>query len=133
MSQVISVKAFSSKESKEFQKHYEAVLFCIKNELSYPIETSNFFKGKIGGDSLEDVKPSSVLKYIENGVEMKMPLEYENGKTFIRVKEIPFGCDLIGYFYNAILYGYLKPRFKGDVSRKVSVTLIHQSPFDKIH
>ncbi|MFN9318982.1 MAG: hypothetical protein ACK58Q_00140 [Chitinophagales bacterium] len=95
MSVSLNVTAYSSKESKEFQKHYNAVKFCIENELSFPKETSDFFKGKIGGDSLEDIQPNSILKYIENGVEIKMPLEYENGKVFIRVKEIPVGCDLI--------------------------------------
>ena len=95
MSVSLNVTAYSSKESKEFQKHYNAVKFCIENELSFPKETSDFFKGKIGGDNLEDIQPTSILKFIENGVEMKMPLEYENETVFIRVKEIPVGCDLI--------------------------------------
>jgi len=95
MSTSLTVTAYSSKESKEFQKHYKAVIFCIENELSFPKETSEFFKGKIGGDNLEDIKPDSILKHIENGIEIKMPFEYENGQVFIRVKEIPIGCDVI--------------------------------------
>ena len=91
----ITITAYSSKESKDFQKHFNAVKFCIENQLSFPKETSDFFKGKIGGDDLEDIVEDAILKYIENGVEMKMPLEYQNGKVFIKVKEIPVGCDLI--------------------------------------
>ncbi len=97
MSLSLNVTAYSSKESKEFQKHYNAVKFCIENELSFPKETSEFFKGKIGGDNLEDVKPEAIVKYIENGVSMPIPLEYSDNqsKIYIRVKEIPVGCDLI--------------------------------------
>jgi hypothetical protein len=95
MSVSLNVTAYSSKESKDFQKHFNAVKFCIENELSFPKETSEFFKGKVCGDDLEDINSDSILKYIENGVQMKIPLEYENGKVFIRVKEIPVGCDLI--------------------------------------
>jgi hypothetical protein len=95
MSVSLTVTAYSSKESKDFQKHFNAVKFCIENELSFPKETSEFFKGKVCGDDLEDINSDAILKYIENGVQMKIPLEYENGKVFIRVKEIPVGCDLI--------------------------------------
>ncbi len=35
----LSFKAYSGKESSEFQKHYKSVKFCIENELSFPIET----------------------------------------------------------------------------------------------
>jgi len=75
MSVSLNVTAYSSKESKEFQKHYNAVKFCVENELSFPKETSEFFKGKIGGNNLEDVKPETIIKYIENGVAMSIPLE----------------------------------------------------------
>lgn len=97
MSVSLNVTAYSSKESKEFQKHYNAVKFCIENELSFPKETSEFFKGKIGGDNLEDVKSEAIIKYIENGVSMPIPLEYSDNqsKIYIRVKDIPVGCDLI--------------------------------------
>ena len=95
MSVSLNVTAYSSKESKDFQKHFNAVKFCIENELSFPKETSEFFKGKVCGDDLEDINSDAILKHIENGVQMKIPLEYENGKVFIRVKEIPVGCDLI--------------------------------------
>ena len=47
MSVSLNATAYSSKESKEFQKHYNAVKFCIENELSFPKETSEFFKGKL--------------------------------------------------------------------------------------
>lgn len=62
MSTSINVKAYSGKGSKEFQKHLGAVKYCIENELSFPKETSEFFKGKLGGDDLEDIKPNHILQ-----------------------------------------------------------------------
>ncbi len=52
----LSFKAYSGKESSEFQKHYKSVKFCIENELSFPIETVNFFKGKIDCGALKKGK-----------------------------------------------------------------------------
>jgi len=97
MSVSLNVTAYSSKNSKEFQKHYNAVKFCIENELSFPKETSDFFKGKIGGYDLEYIQQESILGYLQNGIEIPMPLEYSDNqsKIYIRVKEIPTGCDLI--------------------------------------
>ena len=95
MSVSLNVRAYSSKESKEFQKHYSAVKFCIENELSFPKETSLFFKGKVRGEDLEDINPDVILKHISNGVEINMPVAYSGGMAVIRVKEIPFGCDSI--------------------------------------
>jgi len=97
MSVSINIQAFAGKNSEEFQKHYKAVKFCIENELSYPKETSEFFKGKVGCDDLEDIEPSSILKYIENGV--KIPLKttgdgYGNEIRF-NVSDIPNGVDEI--------------------------------------
>ena len=74
----MNVQAFAGKNSEEFQKHYKAVKFCIENGLSYPKETSEFFKGKVGGDDLEDIQPSSILKYIENGVEIPLKTTGDN-------------------------------------------------------
>jgi len=95
MSVLLNVTAYSSKESKDFQKHFNAVKFCIENKLSFPKETSEFFRGKVGGEDLESIRPESIIKHIENGITMPMPLEYLEDKIYIRVKEIPVGCDLI--------------------------------------
>ncbi len=96
MSSNLNAKAYSSTENKEFQKHLRAVKFCIENELSFPIETSEFFKGKIGGDDLESIQKHAILKYIENGVEVDMTFRYfRNNEVQIRVAEIPKDVDLI--------------------------------------
>lgn len=88
--------AYAGKESKEFQKHYNAVKFCIENELSFPKETSDFFKGKLGGDDLEDIKAEAILGYLENGISVEMPFRYLRGSEVqINVSEIPSGVDLI--------------------------------------
>lgn len=92
----LNAKAYSTTENKEFQKHLKAVKFCIENELSFPIETSEFFKGKVGGDDLESIKRDSILKYIENGCEVEMPFKYfRNSEVQIKVSEIPKNVDLI--------------------------------------
>jgi len=73
MSISLNIKAYSSVENKEFKKHLKAVKFCIENELSFPIETSNFFKGKLGGSNLEEIRREFILNYIENGIEVNLP------------------------------------------------------------
>lgn len=96
MSVSVNVKAFSGKESSEFRKHYAAVKFCIENELSFPKETSAFFKGKVEGDSLENFNTISVLRMIENGIEI--PLKTTTNRTggiIIKVSDIPSSVDEI--------------------------------------
>ena len=98
MSTSINIQGFSSTENQEFKKHYEAVKFCAEKGLSYPIETSEFFKGKIQGDDLEDIEPSYILKYIENGIEVNLPVQYGVGDSYesvIKVADIPKECDRI--------------------------------------
>ena len=97
MSVTLSVNAYSSTENKEFQKHFNAVNFCIENKLSFPKETSEFFKGKLGGEDLESIRTDCIIKYIENNVEI--PLETTNNKygneIRIKVSEIPSSVDEI--------------------------------------
>jgi len=97
MSVSLNVKAYSSTESKEFQKHFNAVKFCIENELSFPKETSEFFKGKLNGDDLEDIKPNSIIDIIKNGVEVDLKTTSNQWGSEIRIKvsEIPSEVDLI--------------------------------------
>jgi hypothetical protein len=93
----LSATAYSSTESKEFQKHYNAVKFCVENGLSYPKETSDFFKGKIGGDDLEDIEEEGILEYIQNGVEVTLKTTGDKWGNEVRIKvsEIPAEADLI--------------------------------------
>jgi hypothetical protein len=93
----LSATAYSSTESKEFQKHYNAVKFCVENGLSYPKETSDFFKGKIGGDDLEDIEEEGILEYIQNGVEVPLKTTGDKWGNEVRIKvsEIPAEADLI--------------------------------------
>mgnify|MGYP003442297048 CR=1 FL=1 len=97
MSVSLNVTAYSSKESKEFQKHYNAVIFCIENELSFPKETSEFFKGKLGGDDLEDISNEYILEHIQNGVEVPLKTTGDKWGNEIRIKvsEIPSSVDEI--------------------------------------
>lgn len=97
MSVSLNVTAYSSKESKEFQKHFNAVKFCIENKLSYPKETSEFFKGKIHGDDLEDISSKYILEHIKNGVEVPLKTTGDKWGNEIRIKvsEIPSSVDEI--------------------------------------
>jgi len=97
MGRSISVQAYAGRNSKIFQKHHAAVKFCVENELSFPKETSEFFKGKVGGDNLEDLTTSAILEYIENGVEVGMPMDGdEHGYEYtIDVSAIPPEVDHI--------------------------------------
>jgi 16S rRNA C967 or C1407 C5-methylase (RsmB/RsmF family) len=95
MSTTLSVTAHASKNSPEFQKHFKAVGFCIENDLSFPAETSAFFKGKIGGGDLESVIPAALMKHLENGIVVDMPVENNGYQAIIKVSDIPAGVDLI--------------------------------------
>lgn len=90
----LSFKAYSGKDSSEFQKHYKAVKFCIENELSFPIETTNFFKGKIDFADLEDFDRKYLLDMIVDGVEV--PVKHTNinfSEIRIKVVDIPASVD----------------------------------------
>jgi hypothetical protein len=100
MSTSISVRAYSNKNNPEFQKHFMAVQFCIENNLSYPKETSEFFKGKIDGGDLEDYEPEFIEECIENGIEIPLKMEENEGDSWgevyrIKVADIPPEVDVI--------------------------------------
>lgn len=97
MSVSLSVKAVSSKESPEFKKHLGAVEYCLKNKLSFPKETIEFFKDNFDGDSLADYDDDYIIESIKDGIQIPMQVKYDyhgNGAT-IKVKDIPGGCDEI--------------------------------------
>lgn len=98
MGATISIEAYSGKESEEFKKHLKAVKFCIENDLSYPKETSEFFKGKVSdGYGLEDITRDSILEYIENGVSVPLKTHGDENGNEIRIKisDIPSEVDEI--------------------------------------
>lgn len=72
--------------------------FVLKNNLSYPKETSEFFKGRVEDGNLEDYKQDSILEYIKNGIEISLPLKSLddfNDEFSLDVKKIPKECDKI--------------------------------------
>lgn len=95
MSTSLNITAFSGKNSSEFQKHFKAVKFCIENELSFPAETSEFFKGKVNGDDLEDIMIDAIIPHIENGIVFPLKIHGDYSKKIINVSEIPKEIDTI--------------------------------------
>lgn len=98
MSTSICIKGYSGKNSPEFIKHQKAVIFCIENDLSFPIETSEFFKGRIQGDSLEDYTSDSVIEYIREGIEVELDSKDPDGygnEYHINVADIPAEVETI--------------------------------------
>ena len=100
MSVDISIKAYSGKNNPEFQKHYKAVQFCVENDLSYPKETSEFFRGKIDGDDLEDYEIDYIEDYIKDGIEVPLKFEENEADVYgyvyrIKVSDIPKEVDEI--------------------------------------
>lgn len=95
MSRYVDITAYSGKGSKEFQKHFNAVNFCIENNLSFPKETSEFFKGKFNGDSLEDFNKDAIIHMIENGIEVPLILNTDKHGDEIRLKvlDIPLEAE----------------------------------------
>lgn len=74
MGVTVVIKAYSDKNNPEFQKHLKAVKFCLENGLSFPKETSEFFRGKVDGGDLEDFKTDYILKMVENGIEVPLKI-----------------------------------------------------------
>jgi hypothetical protein len=97
MSISLSIKGYSTTENKQFQKHFNAVKFCIENELSFPKETSEFFKNSIDGCSLEDFSNKYIIQHIQNGLEVPLNINYDpyGYEVKIKVSEIPSDVDLI--------------------------------------
>lgn len=93
----ISIKGYAGKESPEFQKHFKAVQFCLENDLSFPKETSDFFKGRFEGGNLEHYDPKWIVDYIKNGIEIEIPMQKDyNMQVFtIDVTKIPPEVDTI--------------------------------------
>jgi len=89
MSVSLNVKAFANKNSKEYQKHFKAVKFCIENELSFPKETSEFFKGKVDGEDLENIKSEYIINYIKYGVEIPLKTTGNANEIRINTSNIP--------------------------------------------
>lgn len=89
MSTSLNVKGYSDKNNPEFLKHLEAVEFCIERNLSFPKETSEFFKGKVGGEDLEDIRNECIMDYIENGIEIPIKMQTKRNEIRIKVSDIP--------------------------------------------
>lgn len=90
MSISLSIKAYSDKTNPEFKKHLKAVEFCVENNLSFPKETTEFFKGKVDGSDLESIIPEAIVSYIENGVEVPFVFTTLNRvEARIKVADIP--------------------------------------------
>lgn len=100
MSASISIRAYATKDNPEFQKHLKAVKFCHENGLSYPKETEDFFKGKVGGsDDLDDFDQETTLELIEKGIEIPLTTGFirdsYNEIYKIKVSQIPKEVDEI--------------------------------------
>ena len=95
MSLSLHVQGFAGKESKDFQKHFRAVKFCIEHDLSFPIETSEFFKNKVEGGSLEDFHRGYLLEKIRNGIEIPLITTGDEFQVIIKVAEIPKEVDTL--------------------------------------
>ncbi len=97
MSTSLSIKAYADKENKEFQKHYEVVEFCIKKNVSFPKETSEFFNGKIDGGKLEDYNRDYILEKIKDGIEVPLNIVRDEpfGARRIKVSDIPREASVI--------------------------------------
>lgn len=102
MSTSIGIKGVSDNSSPEFKKHFNAVHFCIENDLSFPKETSEFFRGRIQGDDLEDYRRDCLIERIEDGLEINLisAIKKEDFRFVIDVSKIPSEVSKIIVFYS---------------------------------
>lgn len=91
MSTDLHARAFMGEDNPIFQLHLKAVKFCLETGLSFPKETSEFFKGKIDGMDLEENDREYLLDFIESDTEIQMDLPYRRGVGYIEilVSDIP--------------------------------------------
>lgn len=95
MSTSISFMGYAGEQSPEFIKHREVVFFCIEKGVSYPKETSEFFKGKIQGSDLEDFTDASLVEYLQFGIEIPIKV-FQSGFNYeIDLKSLPKEVDKI--------------------------------------
>lgn len=98
MSLSINIDGLSDKSNPEFAKHLKVVEFCIANEVSYPKETSEFFKGQVHGEDIDDIVPSQeVIDVIKDGlvVEIHDAMATEAGRFYIQVDKLPKSVSVI--------------------------------------
>ena len=96
MSMSLSIRGYYGTENKEFKKHAEAVAFCVKNELSLPLETSEFFKGKVEGEDLEAYHREGWVGLISNGLEISLGLKGGiSNRKVIDLKSLPKNLETI--------------------------------------
>ena len=102
MSISLNVLAYISAENLELKKHYEAVKFCIERNLTFPKETSEFFKGKIEKNNLEYFNEDYILNYINQGIKMPIKTSYNpyGDETIIKVSDIPKEAEQIIITYS---------------------------------
>ena len=95
MGSTIEIKGYTGKTNPEFTKHLKAVEFCFENDLSLPIETSEFFRGKVDGGNIEDCTKEVALDYVRKGLQIPLRVERFGVDYIIKVKEIPTSVDEI--------------------------------------
>lgn len=95
MSRSLHVVGYYGKDNSEFKKHYNAVKFCVENDLSLPIETRNFFEGKFD-DDLDDLHKDAWIEYVQDGFEVEIDFtEDEDYRKVIDVRTLPKDLDTI--------------------------------------
>ena len=90
------VSAYAGKDSAEFKRHFGAVEFCIENDLSFPVETFEYFKGQVEGGDLDDYDNDYIIELLSNGISVDMPvIDVNECEKRIKVSDIPEGTDEI--------------------------------------
>lgn len=96
----VYIQGFTQPDNDEFKKHLEVLQFCYDKGVSCPKETTEYFKGKIDGDDLEDYDYDYALERLENGLSVDIDdavdgdVMYDDGAT-IDLRKLPKGVDII--------------------------------------
>lgn len=92
MSVTLSVKAYSDNTNPLFVRHYNVVKACIENNIDFPEQTKEFFRGKIElCADLEDYKQAAILGVLHNGIQIPLAMTTDtyNSSITIDVASIP--------------------------------------------
>jgi hypothetical protein len=102
MSGSVNVYGLTSNTSEEYLKHKEVAEVCIRNGVSIPKETDDFFSSGMT-DKLSDFTTETALEIISNGVRVNIPSKGDvmyDGGCSINVKDIPSHVDRIYIEYS---------------------------------
>ena len=98
MSVSLHIEGFTGLTNEEYKKHYEALEYCLTRGLTPPVETLEFFEGKLGGCGVKELSVKGALDYAKKGTYVSLKdsiTEIDSSEVQIDVSRIPKETEVI--------------------------------------